>query len=69
MQFPVPMCVMCKNLLEDDELLKCRAFPEGIPFEILSSQHDHNLPYPGDNGIRFEPINEEAARRFGGSVS
>ena len=26
--------------------------------EILTSEADHQKPYPGDQGIRFEPLEE-----------
>jgi hypothetical protein len=32
----------------------CKAFPKGIPYAILANEHDHRLPYEGDNGILFQ---------------
>lgn len=32
----------------------CDAFPDGIPMPILLAEHDHQSPYPGDNGIQYE---------------
>jgi hypothetical protein len=48
----------------------CDAYPDGIPPAILSWEHDHRAPFPGDKGILFEPRDEEAdqfvKRYFGG---
>ena len=32
----------------------CGAFPEGIPFEIMSGERAHTAPYDGDGGIIFD---------------
>jgi hypothetical protein len=48
-------CIECKRL-KITKGVRCEAFPEGIPDEIITGEHDHTEPYPGDNGIRFEPL-------------
>jgi len=35
---------------------RCQAFAAGIPRPIWNGQNDHRQPFPGDNGIRFEAI-------------
>ena len=46
-------CALCKHKVLG---LRCAAYPDGIPPEILTGEHDHREPYKGDNGIRFEPV-------------
>ena len=33
---------------------KCKAFPDGVPQDILDGKNDHRKPYPGDHGIQYE---------------
>ena len=54
-----PICTMCKHFNKDSIIgLICKAYPEGIPEEIINGEHDHTKPFEGDNGIQFEPIEE-----------
>jgi hypothetical protein len=59
-----PQCYKCKHFrsAQGGGMSVCDAFPNGIPDDIRKNRHDHHLPYPGDNGIRFEPT-EIALRR------
>ena len=43
----------------------CKAFPEGIPREILYGNRGHIIPYPGDHGIQLEPIDWEILEAVG----
>lgn len=54
-QYDSPVCLRCKHYRPDNNIMKCAAFPRGIPFPILSSENDHREPFPGDHGIQFEP--------------
>ena len=55
MIFEPPICIECVHYKGG---IKCSAFPKRIPDEITEHQHDHRKPYPGDNGIRYEPIDK-----------
>ena len=46
--------IMCDRCIHYRLFAKCDAFPDGIPSELLHRE-EHNTPFPGDNGIRFEP--------------
>lgn len=46
-------CFTCKHY----QMAKvCSAFTEKIPTEIFTGLVDHRKPYPGDNGIQWEPF-------------
>lgn len=46
-------CPNCKNF---HGLNTCKAFPDGIPEEILSGQFDHSEKWPDqENNILFDP--------------
>jgi hypothetical protein len=47
-----PLCLSCAHTNNDGT---CKAFPEGIPLEIVSGEVNHMQPYEGDNGIQYEP--------------
>jgi hypothetical protein len=48
---PCPFCIHYANT----PALRCQAFPEGIPREVLDGENDHRDPIPGDGGKRYTP--------------
>ena len=52
----MPMCEECKHIRDEKGYIVCDAFPDGIPDAIYQDGFDHTKPYPGDHGIRFEPM-------------
>ena len=51
-QFYFALCNTCKH--RDAVSITCKAFPAGIPVDILTGKIDHRGAYPGDRGIRYE---------------
>lgn len=52
-------CLKCRHVDWEKGVktqLACKAYPAGIPKEIIYGIIDHTLPYRGDGGIQFEPI-------------
>ena len=52
------VCNFCCHLRDDGAGRRCAAFPSGIPLPIWLGEHNHQTPYRGDRGIRFEPVVE-----------
>ena len=52
-------CSQCRHL-RNRTLWTCDAFPNGIPAPILTNRFDHRNLYPGDHGVRFEPLPDAA---------
>lgn len=52
-----PKCTKCKYYDADnpDIYPVCKEFSDGIPRDIWGERINHEKPYPGDNGIQFEP--------------
>lgn len=69
------VCSYCRHYRPDVGRHTCAAFPveDSIPMEIWQGEYDHRQPYPGDNGILFDPGNAhcaaEVAKHFAAHVS
>lgn len=61
MLLSAPNCLICKHFYRtSDHKSGCKAFLDKTPLEMIEPELDHLNPYPGDNGIQFEPISQEA---------
>ena len=59
-------CMSCRHYHQEASMDSCDAFPDGIPSEILDKTLDHRKPYPGDQGIRWEPLKPGGKHPFDG---
>lgn len=45
---------LCHQCVHRTSVWNCRAFPDGIPNEILRGDFLHTREFPGDHGIQFQ---------------
>jgi hypothetical protein len=48
-----PGCGNCKHWQGG---FHCRAYPNGIPWPIMSGEVSHMTPLPGDGGVQYERV-------------
>jgi hypothetical protein len=52
-----PRCLECKHFNSiDNDKLSCKAFPDGIPIDIITGKPHTKPTKQQDNKIVFEPI-------------
>lgn len=53
-----PQCAYCAHVTKmgtlDGKGWTCEAFPGGVPESIVQGIDSHEIPFPGDRGIRFQ---------------
>ena len=56
-------CYVCQHFLSGGELenFTCKAYPEGIPADIVLGRTNHDRPLEGDNGYQYRNIFDEPA--------
>lgn len=51
-----PICNDCIHFNRQSLTPKCKAYPQGIPIQIIRNIVSHKKSFIGDNGIRFKKI-------------
>ena len=66
MVMPLPICHGCKHVDRNSLRgpLRCAAFPEGIPQEIVENKFLHRNAYPGDSGLLYEVMPQRRLMRY-----
>ena len=55
----LPKCMLCSNFNENSEEMTCKAFPDGIPEDVIFSGYEEECK----NGIKFKPDKLAATSR------
>lgn len=55
-------CELCKNFIQYDENWEayCKAFPNGIPYDVYNKIDPWKPPKECNNGIGYEPEEDES---------
>lgn len=51
----------CEKCRHYTTRMRCAAFPDGIPNDILDGEFDHRQPHEGDHGVQWAPRTANAS--------
>ena len=60
-------CLDCKNFIgkKDNNTFHCKAYPDGIQEDVFWNKINHEKNIEGDNGYKFESLNESTPQQQG----
>lgn len=50
----IPVCLDCKYQFDKDKKVCCKAYPEGIPYNVWEAKATTDMDKPCPNGYKFE---------------
>jgi hypothetical protein len=50
----IPVCLKCKHLFKKDNKVCCKAYPDGIPQEVIKKKATTDKEKPCPNGYAYE---------------